>query len=100
MNISGIKKSTGLNYKSIARALEVLKYMRVVEETHLDRTRNFRIRVENEEASTVDRLIRILEGLEGDPTKKTEKESSRSAETATQLTTKYKEPNASASVVE
>lgn len=100
MNISGLKKSTGLNYKSIARALEALKYMRVVGETHLDRTRNFRIKVENEEASTVDRLIRNLESLERDSTKKTEKESPRSTETATHLTTKYKEPNASASAVE
>ncbi|WXG43075.1 MAG: hypothetical protein WED04_03270 [Promethearchaeati archaeon SRVP18_Atabeyarchaeia-1] len=64
LNISGIKRCTGLNYKSIIKALEILKYMRVVDEVHLERTRNFRIRVENEEASAVDRLIKSLVGLD------------------------------------
>jgi DNA-binding MarR family transcriptional regulator len=67
LNISGIRKCTGLNYKSIARALDALKHMRVIGEIRLDGTRSFRIRVENEQASKIDRLIKTLESLEGEP---------------------------------
>jgi predicted transcriptional regulator len=67
LNISGIKKYTGLNHKSITKALQVLKYAKVVVEVDLNRTRSFRIRVENEKACAIDRLIKSLDKQERIP---------------------------------
>ena len=92
LNISGIRKCTGLNYRSIVRALEALKYMRVIGEVHLDRTRSFRIKVENEQASKIDRLIKSLESLERVSIENREKGVPSPPDTATPPTTKYKEP--------
>jgi predicted transcriptional regulator len=63
LNISEIKKQTGLNYKSIVKALEVLKQMRIIGEADFNRSRNFRIKVENLVASAVEHLIRTLDDL-------------------------------------
>nr|MDO8134270.1 hypothetical protein [Candidatus Njordarchaeum guaymaensis] len=67
LNISEIKKCTGLNYKSTVKALEALDYMGLVGETDYDRTRNFRIKTENAEASAVSELLERLYVLERDP---------------------------------
>jgi len=67
LNISEIKKYTGLNYKSTVKALEALSCMGLVGETDYDRTRNFRIRTENVEASAVSGLLEQLYALERDP---------------------------------
>lgn len=64
LNISEIRKQTGLNYKSIVKALEVLKQMRIIGEAYFNRSRNFRIRVENLEASAMEHLIRTLDALQ------------------------------------
>jgi predicted transcriptional regulator len=66
LNISEIKKRTGLNYRSIIKALEVLKQMRIVGEVDLNRSRNFRIKAENLEASAVEELIKTLDDLQPD----------------------------------
>jgi predicted transcriptional regulator len=63
LNISEIKKCTGLNYKSIVKALEVLKQMRIIGEADFDRRRNFRIKEENPEASAVRQLIKTIHDL-------------------------------------
>jgi predicted transcriptional regulator len=60
LDISEIKKRTGLNHRSIVKALEVLKQMRIVGEVDLNRSRNFRIKTENLEASAVMELIKTL----------------------------------------
>jgi len=67
LNISEIKKCTGLNYRSIVKALEALDCMGLVGETDYDRTRNFRIRTENAKASAVSELLERLYVLERDP---------------------------------
>jgi predicted transcriptional regulator len=66
LDISEIKKRTGLNYRSIVKALEVLKQMRIVGEADLNRSRNFRIKTENLEASAVMELIKTLNDLQPD----------------------------------
>jgi predicted transcriptional regulator len=60
LNISEIKKCTGLNYKSIVKALEVLKKMRIIGEADFNRSRNFRIKAENLEALAVEELIKTI----------------------------------------
>jgi len=64
LNITEIRKCTKLNYKSISRALEALKQMRVIGELSIDRTRNFRVKVENAETSALVELIKRLANLE------------------------------------
>jgi len=76
LNISEIKKYTGLNYKSIVKALEALSRMRLVGETNHDRTRNFRIRTENLEASAISELLEQLYALERDPRAREERRTS------------------------
>ena len=66
LDISEIKKRTRLNYRSIVNALEVLKQMRIVGEVDLNRSRNFRIKTENLEASAVMELIKTLDDLQPD----------------------------------
>lgn len=66
LDISEIKKRTGLNYRSIVKALEILKQMRIVGEVDLNRSRNFRIKTENLEASAVMELIKTLDDLQPD----------------------------------
>jgi hypothetical protein len=99
LNLSAIKKCTGLNYKSTIRALEVLKHMKVVGEAHLGKTRSFRIRVENEKASAVKRLIKSLGGLQTSLQEGKEVGPSLSPENATRPVTRYKGLRISASVV-
>jgi len=67
LNISEIKKCTGLNYRSIAKALEALNCMGLVGETDYHRTRSFRVKTENAEASAVSELLERLYALQRDP---------------------------------
>jgi predicted transcriptional regulator len=64
LNISGIKKYTGLNHKSIIKALENLKQMRIIGEADFNRSHNFRIKAENLEASALEELIKTIHDLQ------------------------------------
>jgi predicted transcriptional regulator len=64
LNISEIKKCTGLNYKSIIKAIEILKEMRIIGEADFDRSHNFRIKSENLEACAVEELIKTIHDLQ------------------------------------
>jgi hypothetical protein len=74
--------------------------MRVVGEVHLDRSRTFRMKVENEEGSTVDTFMKTLADLERDPPYNDETVMPSSSNTAALITTRYKEPSLSALMTE
>ncbi len=64
LNISEMKKCTGLNHKSIIKALEDLKQMRIIAEADFNRSHNFRIKAENLKASAMEELIRTIHNLQ------------------------------------
>jgi DNA-binding MarR family transcriptional regulator len=107
LNISEIKRCTGLNYKSIVKALKALNCMGLVGETDYHRTRSFRMKTENAEASAVSELLERLYALQRDPQISEERRSGMRnvsnpphRRNSARLPIRYKELRESSSMVE